>query len=186
MSDNNGGNGSQHKEIPRSNSSALAIAMLKEIEAKTLDPALLTQEKRLICLQFLVHEGKYTVYEMSQILAVSDRTIYTDKKKLREGNDLSNLILDEASLAQDYIEDAGIVCAKLKKVGKWKDAFEVRDKCLDRLQSMGFIKKVPKEINLKGKLSLMEVLDLEHDEPAESGSGGFEDAGATGGRMEAP
>ena len=167
----------------------LAIDLLSKIQSKTILASSLTIAQRQACVRHLWQDGTVTDYDMARILEVAERTIRGDKKKLREGHQLSDLVIDEGDIAQDLIHEANVACAKLRKAGKWDKAFDVRDKCIERLQSMGFIKKVAKDINIKGSLSILEVLDLEHElSSAESGSGGFEDTAATGGgeRFESP
>lgn len=170
--------------------SAMAIAMLSNIQNQTLDPDTLSEDQRIICTRHLLHEGKYTHYEIANVLGVCERTIARYKKKIRRGTEMAALVIDEAEFAQDLIEDAHLCSAKLRKAGKYKDAFEVVTKLLDALQSMGIVKKVAEKLNLKGQLSLLEVLEVDRrsresqDTGDESGSG---DSGInlkSGGRLE--
>lgn len=165
---------------PGQNVSAIAIATLMQIQNKTLDPTTLTEDRRLICTRHLLHEGKYTYYEIAQILQVSERTIGRYKKKLREGQELACLIIDEGSLAQDLIEDAELCSARLRKAGKWKEAFEVKIKLVESLQTMGIVKEVPKKLNLKGQIDLLDVLELNRQMREESPDNGEENNESNG------
>lgn len=149
------------QEEQRHKASSIAIATLHDLHNKKIELSELTEDRRIICTRHLLHEGNYTLYEIGTILGVCERTIARYKKKIREGQELAALVIDEAQFAYDLMDDAELCCARLKKARKYKDAFEVKIKLLEKLQSMGMIKKVAEKFNLKGSLDLLHVLELE-------------------------
>lgn len=152
----------------------LGIAMLAQIQAGSLDPKTLTKDKRQLCVRFLMHEGKYSSYEMATILDVDRSTIMRDRKEIRNENALAQLVIDEADIAIEMIEAAEFAATKLIGQKKYKDAWTVRKECLEKLQSMGYVKKVEEKLNIKGKLDLLSVLNAAREMDPESPDNGEE------------
>ena len=185
------------QDIPKSvlRVSPLGVAMLMKIQSGELDPTTLGREKRLLCVRVLMHQGEMTRFEMSQLLKVDEKTIQRDRKEIRRGGELAALVMDESEIAQDIMDDAEYCAARLRAQKKYKEAFEVKVKCLETLQSMGIVKKVAEKLNVKGQLNLLEVLELDRQfreqgspgdgEETDSGSAGHTEDNFTGGqRME--
>lgn len=155
----------QNQSTPISPTAPLAASYLTRIRDGKLDPKLLSDDQRRICVEFMIHDGKFSSYEMGQILGVSIRTITRDRRKIHEGNEISALVIDEAHYAQEMIDYADDYAVKLAKEKKYRDAWEVRRECAAMLQSMGFIKKISPDLNIKGTISLKEVFESVATEP---------------------
>lgn len=170
-------------------SAPIVIALLQNISNKTLDAKTLTEDQRIQCVRHLMHQGENTVYEMSLIFQVSERTIKRDRKKIREGTELMSLIINEGDLAQDLIEESEVACVRLKKSGRWKEAMEIKFKLIDVLQSMGILKKIAQSLNVRGQLNLLEVLNIEaqmRDQSTESPDQGDDHAEGNGAELPGP
>lgn len=147
----------------------LAIALLSDIQAGVIDPKELTTEKKTLCVQFMILQQSYTVIEMATLLQVDRSTIYNYKKKLYQENAISQLVIDESTIALELIETAQHSSAKLMSEKKYKDAWTVRKECLEMLQTMGYVKKVEQKLNVKGQIDILSILnaDLELREQSE-------------------
>lgn len=145
-----------------------AIAYLEKIQKKEIEASSLNMDQRMMCVEYLMHQGTMTTFEMAQILGVDRKTITRDRKKIREGNEISTLIFDEAHYAMDIIEHAELCVTRLLKEKKYKDAWVVKKECLETLQSMGFVKKVQPDLNIKGQISLKEVFEGAAEKPFRS------------------
>ncbi len=141
----------------------LAFALLKNIESGTQDPKELSTEKKMLCVQFMIQQHSYTVFEMATLMQVTRCTIYNYKKKMYQEDALSQLVIDESTIALEMLETAQHASAKLMKQNKFKDAWTVRKECLEMLQSLGYVKRVEQKLNIKGSVDLLGILNLEAD-----------------------
>ena len=145
-----------------------ASEILLKIQNKVLNPEELTAEQRRVCVRFLIQDRKMTKLEMAEVLHVSRETIYQDKKALEKNDSGVSLMIDEIEIVNDLVSIAECAVWRLFRKGKEKDAFDVYDKFVDRLQSLGYVKRVAQEFNLKGQISLLEVFGIVNTTPSES------------------
>jgi hypothetical protein len=159
----------------------LAIALLNNIQSGEMDPKELSTEKKILCVQFMIQQQSYTVQEMANLLQVDRTTIYNYKKKMYQEDALAQLVIDESVIALEMIETAQHASAKLMSQKKFKDAWTVRRECIDMLQSLGYVKKVKVELNVKGSIDLLGILNLESSmREKESPDDGEENNGPNG------
>jgi hypothetical protein len=139
----------------------LAIALLEDIKSGATDPETLSTEKKMLCVHFMIQSQSYTIMEMATFLKVNRATIFRYKKKLYQEDSLTQLIIDESTIALELIDTAQHASAKLMSDKKYKDAWTVRRECVEMLQTLGYVKQVPRKIDVKGALDLVGVLNLE-------------------------
>lgn len=111
----------------------------------------------------MIQQQSYTVIEMATLLKVDRGTIYNYKKKLYQEDALSQLIIDESTMALEMIDTAQHASAKLMSQKKYKDAWTVRKECIEMLQSLGYVKRVEQKLNVKGSIDLLAILNVEAD-----------------------
>lgn len=133
--------------------------MLKQIQEGQLDSATLSDDKRRVCVKYLMFE-QASVARMAEMLKVSVATIKRDRKKIREDNGIEGLVIDEQDLVHDLIETAENAVQKLTAQGKHRDAWAVKKELIEMLQTLGYINKEP--ISIEGNLNFLEVLALAH------------------------
>jgi hypothetical protein len=153
-----------------------ASDLLSKIKANSLRAEDLTTEQRRICVRFIVHQKEMTKTEMSEVLKVARQTIYDDIEAIQKGDVGASLMVNEIEIVRELIQTAEIACARLMRKGKEKDSFSVWNSLVERLQSLGYVKMVPKKMQLSGSVSLLEVLAFEQslsdDQPNGNGSAG--------------
>ena len=149
-----------------SQSLQFATDIINRIQNNLVDAANLTMEQRRICVRFLIHDRKLTQLEIAELLKVSRQTIWEDRKAIDSEEFGASLMIDEIAFIRDLISSGEIAIARLFRKGKEKEAFEVQDKLIDRLQSLGYIKRVPQEHNFTGQISLLEVLGIAPSNPS--------------------
>ena len=145
-----------------------ATDILSKIQSKQIDPDQLTTEQRRIVVRFLFHDRKMTKTEMAEVLKVARSTIYEDRKAIDREEVGATFIVDEIEMVKDLVSSAEVAIARLFRKGKEKEAFDVQDKLIDRLQTLGYVKRVAQEHNLRGQISLLEVLGLGTNQPTRS------------------
>jgi len=138
-----------------------ATKILNDIQNKSLDPETLSTEQRRICVRFMVHDRKFTKIEIAEILHVSRQCIWEDQRALERTQIGAALMVDELETIREYMVTAETAMARLFRKGKEKDAFDIYDKYIERMQSLGYVKRVAQEHNFKGQISLLEVLKFE-------------------------
>lgn len=152
-----------------------AIEMLSKIQSGHLDPTTLTQSHRRLCLRVMLHQHTFTTQEMADILAVDRTTIWKDKKFLYGQSSMAQLMIDEVEIARDMMEHAEFAASRLDLQKKYKDAWTVRKECIEKLQTLGYVKEVAKKIDL----TFFDVLELvcnqrESENDGETSGNGFQ------------
>ena len=165
-----GGNGKKVDPLIDSRQvSPRAILLLQRIKSGEIDAAQISEEQRRVCVEYFKHAGIYTNYEMADILKVSEKTILRDKKKITEANILEAFMIDEAEVAFETNEKADHYIARLVKNGRYEKAWTIHKERVELLQSMGFLKKVQPDLNIKGQISLKEVFENAATDPFKPG-----------------
>ena len=159
MTDGNGKSSPSEDVVTSQRTTPLAIRILQRIQAKEILPSSLSEDQRRICVRYLISIDKYENTQIADILDVSEATIYRDKRRIKQDVTFESIMIDEASVAADIIECAEKNYIRLTLEKKFKDAWIVKKECVELLQSMGFIRKVQPDINIKGQISLKEVFE---------------------------
>lgn len=154
--------------------------MLGQISRKLLDPKDLTAHQKRICTRFLLQDRKHTQHEIASILKVDDS--WVSRAKIRIQNEGAWVLdfIDERRIATEIIQTADVATARLFRAGKDKEAWTVRKEAVEVLQTLGYVKKKPVEVDLKGLRTLQEILQLAHGSgiesiPRRAGQGGSSD-----------
>lgn len=137
------------------------LTLIKQIKENRLDPAVLTTQNRRRCVDLLWSEG-YTVAETAQILQRGERTIYRDRSALRSAHALQvhpNLALE---MAGELMRQAESSAARLRRIAREPGAsamersmaenfaFKVHLDAISKLQSMGYLPRVPTGVIAQG------------------------------------
>ena len=143
-------------DIQKPHSSAPFLLGL--ISKKQLDPTQLSKHQRRICVRFLIHEMKHTQLEIATIMKVTQPTISRDRQLIIKQNMWMLDDLDERKFVVELIQTAEVSSARLFRAGKNKEAFDVKVKLVEMLQSLGYITKKPVEVDFTGQITFQELL----------------------------
>ena len=159
MIDGNGKPTEPENVVDSQRTTPIAVRLLQEIQSKSRQASSLTEEQRRICLRYLMSLDKYENREMAEILDIGEATLYRDKRKIKQDVLFDTIMIDEADFARDIIECADNIFIRLTLQKKHRDAWTVKKECAELLQSMGYIKKIQPDLNIKGQISLKEVFE---------------------------
>jgi transposase-like protein len=130
------------------------LTLIKQIKENRLDPAVLSTEDRRRCVDLLWSEG-YTVAETAQILQRGERTIYRDRTALRAAHALRVHPRFPLEMAGELMRQAESSAARLRRIAREPGAsamersmaenfaFKVLLDTIGKLQSMGYLPRVP-------------------------------------------
>ncbi len=130
------------------------LALIKQIKENKVDPAVLSAEDRRRCVDLLWGEG-YTVAETAQILKRGERTIYRDRTELRAAHALHVHPEFAAQMAGELMRQAEGSTGRLRRIAREPGAsamersmaenfaFKVFIDMIGKLQSMGYLPRVP-------------------------------------------
>ena len=155
--------------------SEFATVILRGIAERTVDPDKISVDDRRLCVQYMLHERKWTQMEISEILHVNPATITRDKQLLLSQNAWMLTEIDNRNFALELIHTAAIASASLFRKKHPYEAWKVEKELVESLQSLGYISKEP--IKLEGQLSLLEVLKLSVRSPEGSTDDGGNGSG---------
>lgn len=143
-------------DIQKPNNSAPFLLNL--ISKQQIDPKQLTKHQRRICVRFLIQDMKHTQAEIGAIMKVTQATVSRDRKLIVKQNMWYLDDLDERKFVVELIQTAEVASARLFRGGKNKEAFDVKVKLVEMLQSLGYITKKPLEVDLTAQMSFQELL----------------------------
>lgn len=132
--------------------------LLNLISKQQIDPKQLTTHQRRICVRYLLQDMKHTQTEIATIMKVDNGTVTRDKQKIMKQNSWYVDDIDERKWVIDLIQTAEVASARLFRNGKPKEAFDVKVKTIETLQSLGYITKKPLEVDLTAQMSFQELL----------------------------
>lgn len=132
--------------------------LLGLISKQKVDPTQLTTHQRRICVRYLLQDMKHTQTEIAVILKTTCATVTRDKQQIIKQNSWYVDDIDEKKWVVDLIQTAEVASARLFRGGKPKEGFDVKVKCIEMLQSLGYITKKPLEVDLTAQLSFQELL----------------------------
>lgn len=130
--------------------------LLNLISTKKIDAKELTPHQRRVCVRFLLQDMKHTQMEIAAIMKVSNAVVTRDKQLIIKQNAWYVDDINEKKWVIDLIQSAEVSSARLYRLGKNKEAFDVKVKCLEMLQSLGYITKKPLEFS--GTMTFQELL----------------------------
>lgn len=134
--------------------------LLRQISEKRLTAAELTNHQRVLCVQYMLHEQKWTQMEIAEIVGVHRHTVMNIKHRLRKHAVMSLDVIDQRSVAIGLIETAEVACARLMLARDEAAAWKIQKELVEMLQTLGFIGREP--IRFEGKLTLKELMELVH------------------------
>lgn len=141
--DVNGDNNNDRAEIG-------VLDIIRKIKAGQLVPNSLSDEQRRMCVEHLTAEG-LTVSEMAQILGCVNRTIQRDREKVRQANALHRDPKLGAQLAGQLRTEAETCIGQIRRAARGQDVppgvkveaqkacFDILERFIARLQSMGIV-----------------------------------------------
>lgn len=132
--------------------------LLGLIAKQKIEPQQLTKHQRRVCVRYLLQDMKHTQTEIATILKTTCATVTRDKQQIIKQNAWYVDDIDEKKWVVDLIQTAEVAAARLFRNGKHKEAFDVKVKCIEMLQSLGYITKKPLEVDLTAQLSFQELL----------------------------
>ena len=150
--------------------SQFATTILRGIAEKTVDPEMLSIENRRLCVQYMLHEKKWTQMEIAEILHVDRVTVTRDKQAIYKLNEHMLNDVDNRKFALDLIHTAQMASARLFRKGKEREAWQVEKELVESLQTLGYVSKEPEKI--EGRLTLLEILKLARDTNINDGFSG--------------
>jgi hypothetical protein len=139
------------------NDSKPVLTLIKKIKENRIDPVVLSSEDRRRCVDVLWGEG-YTVAETAQILKVGERTVYRDRAELRSTHALQVHPQLALQMAGELVRQADCTIARLRRIAREPGAsamersmaenfaFKVCVEMIGKLQSMGYLPRVPNSV----------------------------------------
>ena len=130
------------------------LTLIKQIKENKVDPAVLSAEDRRRCVDVLWSEG-YTVADTAQILKCGERTIYRDRSALRAAHALRVHPQFALEMAGELMRQAESSAGRLRRIARESGAsamercmaenfaFRVHLDTISKLQSMGYLPRVP-------------------------------------------
>ena len=153
------------------------LALLQKIKNGQINPKSIGKEERRLLVRFLKAEGQPTV-EIAHLLKVSDKTIERDIKVLHEESTLTKDPKLLGQMAGRLVTEADLCIQRIRKFARGKDTlasvkvdgehrcFQIFEKTIERLQSLGFLptaaQKIEADLTHHAALSLtLEEIKLE-------------------------
>jgi hypothetical protein len=130
------------------------LTLIKQIKESRIDPLGLSAEDRRRCVDVLGAEG-YAVPEIAQILKRGERTIYRDRSDLRCTHALRVHPRFALEMAGELIRQAEGTIGRLRRIAREANAsameraiaetsaFKVYAEMISKLQSLGYLPRVP-------------------------------------------
>ena len=153
--------GAKHTEVT-ADSGRSALALIRDVQSKTLAPENLSINDRRLCVEHLTAEG-YSVPEIAQVMHTNDRTIYRDRAAIRQANavaagpeltsEMVGNLLREADIAVGRIRKAtrGSEVEAMAKIEGEKACWVIARDMVSMLQKLGYLPTAPQMI--QGQLS---------------------------------
>ena len=133
------------------------LALLQDIRNGSIDPKSLRPDERRPLVSLLMAEGQSTP-EIAYLLKASDRIIQLDKKALREENTITKDPALVGQMAGRLATEADLCMERIRKFARGKDTpasvkvdaehrcFQIFEKTIERLQSLGFLPTAAQKI----------------------------------------
>lgn len=133
------------------------LVLLQKIKNGKIEAKSIGKIERRLLVRFLKAEGQPTV-EIAHLLNVSDKTIERDKKALREENTITKDPKLVKQMVGRLVAEAELCIQRMRKFARGKDTpasvkvdgehrcFQIFEKTIERLQSLGFLPTAAQKI----------------------------------------
>ncbi len=133
------------------------LALLQGIRNGSIDPKSLRPNERRPLVALLMAEGQSTA-EIAHLLKASDRNIQLDKKALREENTLTKDSALVKQMTGRLVTEADLCIERIRRSARGKDTspsvkvdaehrcFQIFEKTIERLQSLGYLPTAAQKI----------------------------------------
>lgn len=155
------------------------LEVLRKIQVGAFNPRQLKPEDRQLCVQHLGAEG-YSVFEISKLLKVHERTIARDREAIQKRHALKHDPELAGRVAGQFVFEVETAIHRIRRAARDKDVpaavkieaeracVEVRDRAIQRLQSLGYLPTATRrvEADLTHRLEAQASLDELSEEVA--------------------
>ncbi len=133
------------------------LSLLQGIRNGSIDPKSLRPDERRPLVSLLMAEGQSTA-EIAHLLKRSDKTIELDKRALRGGNSITKDPELVKQMAGRLVTEADLCIQRIRKFAIGKDTpasvkvdaehrcFQIFEKTIESLQSLGYLPTAPQKI----------------------------------------
>lgn len=148
------------------------LDLLQKIKNGQINPKSIGKEERRLLVRFLKDEGQTTA-EIAHLLKRSDKTIERDKKALNEENTLTKDPKLLGQMGGRLLTETELCMERIRKSARGKDTpasvkvdaehrcFQIFEKTIERLQSLGFLPTAAQKVTAELTYQIEEVLTLE-------------------------
>jgi hypothetical protein len=148
------------------------LTLLQDIRNGSIDPRSLRPVVRRTLVSFLMAEGQSTA-EIGHLLNASDRIIQLDKKALWGENTITKDPALVGKMVGRLVTEANLCIERIRKSARGKDTpasvkvdaehrcFQIFEKTIERLQSLGFLPTAAQKVTAELTYQIEEVLTLE-------------------------
>ena len=148
------------------------LTLLQDIRNGSIDPRSLRPVVRRMLVSFLMAEGQSTA-EIGHLLKASDRIIQLDKKALWGENTITRDPALVGKMIGRLVTEANLCMERIRKSARGKDTpasvkvdaehrcFQIFEKTIERLQSLGFLPTAAQKVTAELTYQIEEVLTLE-------------------------
>ena len=148
------------------------LTLLQDIRTGSIDPRSLRPVVRRTLVSFLMAEGQSTA-EIGHLLKASDRIIQLDKKALWGENIITRDPALVGQMVGRLVTEANLCIERIRKSASGKDTpasvkvdaehrcFQIFEKTIERLQSLGFLPTAAQKVTAELTYQIEEVLTLE-------------------------
>jgi len=148
------------------------LALLQDIRNGSIDPKSLRPDERRPLVSLLMAEGQSTA-EIAHLLNRSDKTIQLDKKALREEDTLTKDPKLVEQMVGRLVTEADLCIERIRKSARGNDTpasvkvdaehrcFQIFEKTIERLQSLGYLPTAAQKVTAELKYQTEEVYSFE-------------------------
>jgi len=161
-------NGSSKDQVSESQT----LTLLQGIKNGSINPKSLCPADRRLLVSFLIAEGQSNA-EIALLLKTSDRTIERDRKAIRDENTITKDPELVKQMAGRLVTEADLCIQRIRKSARGKDtpasvkvdaehrSFQIFEKTIERLKSLGFLPTATQRIEADLRHSAAFSLSLE-------------------------
>lgn len=132
----------------------------RQLQEKRMVAKELTNHQRVLCVQYMLHEKKWTRLEIADVLSIHRHTVSSIERRLLHHAATALDMIDQRSVAIGLVNTAEVACARLMRAGNDAAAWKIEKELIEMLQTLGFISKEPIRIEGNLRLTLREVIEL--------------------------
>jgi hypothetical protein len=140
-------------QAPRDRKNLAVFELIKKLKNEEVEPGALDKyERKKIIQYFLENQLEATNYQIAQLLGISPQAVGRQKKNLIKSAAWQIGDLDVLQVATDLKIKAEQLQRRLTGNGDYMDAWKIQVDLIKTLQSMGFIIKVPRQIQIQAQV----------------------------------